>query len=108
MWNFRLGGLWGNIFACGAVTKFVIFKFLAIGVKPHRLKPVRNDFKSVYHFIERREGKFYMLEPWNKREYAWPPRFRTIDAFDVFRNFRCNFAPAQVCPTPSFQTLSLT
>ena len=33
-----------------------IFKFLAIGVKADRLKRVRNDFQSVYFFIERRGG----------------------------------------------------
>ena len=74
--------LWGNIFACGAVTKFGIFKFLAVGVKADRLKPVRHDFQSVYFFIERREGTFYKLEPWNKRKYVRPSRLRRIDAFD--------------------------
>ena len=82
MWNFWSGGLRGNIFACGAVTKFGIFKFLAVGVKADRLKPVRNDFQSVYFFIERREGTFYKLEPWNKRKYVRPSRLRRIDAFD--------------------------
>ena len=82
MWNFWSGGLWENIFACGAVTKFGIFKFRAVGVKADRLKPVRNDFQSVYLFIERREGTFYKLEPWNKRKYVWPSRLRGIDAFD--------------------------
>ena len=85
MWNFWSGGLRGNIFACGAVTKsqrtkFGIFKFLAVGVKADRLKPVRNDFQSVYFFIERREGTFYKLEPWNKRKYVRPSRLRRIDA----------------------------
>ena len=94
--------LWGNIFACGAVTKFGIFKFLAVCVKAHRLKHVQNDFKSVYFFIERIGGKFYMLEPWNKREYVWPPRLRTIDAFNkcFIGKSRCNFALAQLRPTP--------
>ena len=60
---------------------FEIFKFLAVGVKADRLKPVRNDFQSVYFFIERRGETFYMLEPWNKRKYVWPSRLRGIDAF---------------------------
>ena len=82
IWNFWSGGLWGNIFACGAVTKFGIFLFLAVGVKADRLKPVRNDFQPVYFFIERRGGTFYKLEPCNKRKYVWPSRLRSIDAFD--------------------------
>ena len=81
MWNFWSGGLWENIFACEAVTKFGIFKFLAVGVKADRLKPVRNDFQLVYFFIERKEGTFYKLESWNKRKYVWPSRLRGIDAF---------------------------
>ena len=36
--------------------KVGIFKFLAVGVKADRLKSVRNDFKSVYLFIETIEG----------------------------------------------------
>ena len=43
--------------------------------------PVRNDFQSVYFFVERRGGTFYKLEPWNKRKYVWPSRLRGIDAF---------------------------
>ena len=43
---------------------------------------MRNDFQSVYFFIERREGTFYKLEPWNKRKYVRPSRLRRIDAFD--------------------------
>ena len=82
MWSFSSGGSWGNIFACGAVTKFGIFKFLAVAVKADRLKPVRNDFQSVYFFIGRREGTFYTLEPLNKHKYVWPSRLRRIDAFD--------------------------
>ena len=58
-----------------------IFKFLAVGIMTDRLKHVGNDFKSVYFFTERKGGKFYKLEPWNKREYVWPPRLKTIDAF---------------------------
>ena len=64
------------------VTKLGIFKFLAVGVKADRLKPVRNVFQSVYFFIERRGRAFYKLEPWNKRKYVWPLRLRRIDAFD--------------------------
>ena len=60
-----------------------IFKFLAVGIMTDRLKHVGNDFKSVYFFTERKGGKFYKLEPWNKREYVWPPRLKTIDAFHV-------------------------
>ena len=58
-----------------------IFKFLAVGIMTDRLKHVGNDFKSVYFFTERKGGKFYKLESWNKREYVWPPRLKTIDAF---------------------------
>ena len=42
---------------------------------------MRNDFQSVYFFIERRGGTFHKLEPWNKRKYVWPSRLRGIDAF---------------------------
>ena len=31
--------------------------------------PVRNDFQSVYFFIERREGTLNKLEQWNKRSF---------------------------------------
>ena len=55
---------------------------MAVGVKADRLKPVRNDFQSVYFFIEKRGGTFYKLEPWNKRKYVRLSRLRTIDAFD--------------------------
>ena len=61
---------------CGAVTKFGIFKLLAVGVKADRLKSVRNDPKSVYFFIERRGRKIYKSEPWNKREHVWLPCLR--------------------------------
>ena len=80
---------------CGAVTKFRIFKFLAVGVKADRLKPVRNDFQSVYFFTERRGGTFYKLELWNKRKYVWPLRLRGIDAFD-YRQISLQFCS---CPT---------
>ena len=72
---------WGRV-RFGAVTKFGIFKFLAVGVKADRLKPVRNDFQSVYFSIERRGETFYKLEPWNKHKYVWPSRLKRIDAFD--------------------------
>ena len=71
----------GKYFRVRAVTKFGIFKFLAVGVKADRLKPVRNDFQSVHFFIEGRGGTFYKLEPWYKRKYVWPSRLRGIDAF---------------------------
>ena len=53
-----------------------------MGINADRLKPVRNDIRSVYFFIERREGTFYALEPWNKRKYVWPSHLRRIDTFD--------------------------
>ena len=40
-----------------AFTKFGIPKFLAVGVQADRLKPARDDFKSVYFIIERRGGR---------------------------------------------------
>ena len=95
MWNFWSGGLWGIIFACGAVTEFVIFKFQAVGVKADRLKPVWNDFQSVYiFFIERRGGTFYKLEPRSKRKYVWPSRLRRIVAFAILLS--PNFARCRV------------
>ena len=40
-----------------AFTKFGIPKFLAVAVQADRLKPARDDFKSVYFIIERRGGR---------------------------------------------------
>ena len=94
MWNFWSGGLWGIIFACGVVTEFVIFKFLAVGVKADRLMPVWNDFQSVYFFIKRRAGTFYKLELWNKRKYVWPSCLRRIDAIAILLS--PNFARCRV------------
>ena len=72
-----------NILVCSTVTKFGIFKFLEVGVKADRLKPVQNDFQLVYFFIERRGGgAFYKLELWNGCKYLRLSRLRRIDAFD--------------------------
>ena len=40
-----------------------LYKYLAVGVKADRLKPVRNDFQSVYFFIEEEGGHF---TSWNR------------------------------------------
>ena len=45
---------------CGQIRvykEFGIPKFLAVGVQADRLKPARDDFKSVYFIIERRGGR---------------------------------------------------
>ena len=92
---------WGNIFACGAVKKFGLFKFLAVGVKPDRLKPVRNDFKSVYFFIEKETVNF---TSWifginvNPYGYAFEDDRCIWQCF--IGNFRCNFALVQLRLTP--------
>ena len=79
-----------------------------------RLKPVRNDFQSVYFFKERRAGTFYKLEPWNKRKYVWPSRLMRIDGFDSvlsasfvaillspnFARRRASNAPVNIIPCP--------
>ena len=65
-----------NVVSLVSITEYSVSP-----ITTDRLKPVRNYFQSVYFFIERREGTFYMLKPWNKPKYAWPSRLRKQASF---------------------------